>query len=162
MELQSFRVKNFRSITDSGDIELSHVTALLGRNESGKSNLLLALRTLNPAEGFKALNPTKDFPRHRRLTECTDDTEVVSSYWKLTTDEQKELAEILPRASTVTQIQTGRGRSQALGVFSESSPPRIRQSICSKQNYEDYGISRVAGENLEEGAKRISKLPLWP
>ncbi len=89
MELVSFRIRNFRSITDSGDVELSHVTALLGRNESGKSNLLLGLRTLNPAEGFKALNPTKDFPRHRRLTECSGDTEVVSSTWKLTPDEQR-------------------------------------------------------------------------
>src|ERR1035438_10700327 len=98
MELQSFRIQNYRSITDSGDIELSHVTALLGRNESGQSNLLLALRTLNPSEGFKALNPTKDFPRHCRLTECSDDTEAVSSLWKLTPDEQNELSEMLPRA----------------------------------------------------------------
>src|SRR5258708_39501730 len=107
MELQSFKIHTFRSITDSGEVELSHVTPLLGRNESGKSNLLLALRTLNPAEGFTALNPTKDFPRPRRLTECNDQTEVVSSLWRLTPEEQQELAEIVPRAGSVTHVRIG-------------------------------------------------------
>lgn len=40
MELKSFRVRNFRSINDSGEIDVSRITALLGRNESGKSNIL--------------------------------------------------------------------------------------------------------------------------
>ncbi|PJN92323.1 hypothetical protein CNY89_30710, partial [Amaricoccus sp. HAR-UPW-R2A-40] len=66
---------------DSGDIDVADITALLGRNESGKSNLLLGLRSLNPAEGFTALNPIKDFPRDRRLEECGDYTRVVSTEW---------------------------------------------------------------------------------
>ena len=57
MHLESFEIKNFRSVTDSGRIDVSRITAMLGRNESGKSNLLRALHSLNPAEGFKALNP---------------------------------------------------------------------------------------------------------
>lgn len=76
MKLESFRVWNFRSINDSGSINVSQITALLGRNESGKSNLLLALKSLNPIEGFAALNKIKDFPRHRRLEECTDAVKV--------------------------------------------------------------------------------------
>lgn len=109
MQLVWFRISNFRSISDSGEVEVSsRITALLGRNESGKSNLLLALCTLNPVDGLKALNPTKDFPRHRRLTECDDDTPVVSSLWKLTPSEQKELGSILPRASKVSEITIGR------------------------------------------------------
>lgn len=108
MQLESFRVTNFRSINNSGDVEVSRITALLGRNESGKSNLLLGLCTLNPVDGFRALNPTKDFPRHRRLTECTDDTRVVASRWKLTPLEQKELVAMLPRASAVSHIEIGR------------------------------------------------------
>ena len=108
MQLESFRITNFRSITDSGDVEVSRITALLGRNESGKSNLLLGLCTLNPIDGFKALNPTKDFPRHRRLTDCTDQTRVVAASLKLTPLEQKELVAMLPRASAVSHIEIGR------------------------------------------------------
>lgn len=49
MKLIKYRVKNFRSVQDSGWIECSNVTTLVGVNESGKSNLLLALWKLNPA-----------------------------------------------------------------------------------------------------------------
>lgn len=63
MRLKSFRVRNYRSINDSGDVTVSRITALLGRNESGKSNLLRALHSLNPIAGFEALKPIKDFPR---------------------------------------------------------------------------------------------------
>jgi len=67
MRLESFRVWNYRSINDSGEIAVSRITSLLGRNESGKSNLLRALHSLNPIDGFEPLKPIKDFPRHRRL-----------------------------------------------------------------------------------------------
>lgn len=76
MQLKSFRVTNFRSIKDSGDIDVSRITALLGRNESGKSNLLRGLHSLNPLEGFAALDPIKNFPRDRRLEECNGHTQV--------------------------------------------------------------------------------------
>ena len=67
MELKSFRIRIFRSISDSGEIDVSRTTALLGRNESGESNILRALHSLNPATGFTKLKPIKDFPRHRKL-----------------------------------------------------------------------------------------------
>ncbi|HET6321675.1 MAG TPA: AAA family ATPase [Hyphomicrobium sp.] len=108
MILESFQVTNFRSINSSGDIKVSRITALLGRNESGKSNLLRALQSLNPAGGFAALNPIKDFPRHRRLEECKPDTPVVASTWRLTDEERAELTAILPRAASVTHVEIGR------------------------------------------------------
>lgn len=49
MKLRRYRVTNFRSVKDSGWIECNDVTTLVGVNESGKSNLLLALWKLNPA-----------------------------------------------------------------------------------------------------------------
>lgn len=108
MRLESFRVQNYRSINDSGEIAVSRITALLGRNESGKSNLLRALHSLNPGDGFEALKPIKDFPRHRRLEECKDDTPVLSTTWVLDENDQTELLEVLPRATEVTKINIGR------------------------------------------------------
>lgn len=49
MKLKRFRVTNFRSVQDSGWIRADDVTALIGVNESGKTNLLLPLWKLNPA-----------------------------------------------------------------------------------------------------------------
>ena len=108
MRLDSFSVTNFRSINDSGKVDVAQITALLGRNESGKSNLLRALDSLNPAEGFEALNPIKDFPRHRRLEECNDRTKVVTSRWILDDEDKAELMAILPRAGGVTHVDIGR------------------------------------------------------
>lgn len=51
MRLSRFRVTNFRSINDSGWIDCESVTTLVGVNEAGKSNLILALWKLNPARG---------------------------------------------------------------------------------------------------------------
>ncbi len=53
MRLLRYRVTNFRSVEDSGWIECDDVTTLVGINESGKSNLLLALWKLNPASSGK-------------------------------------------------------------------------------------------------------------
>ncbi|WP_422364575.1 AAA family ATPase [Pyruvatibacter mobilis] len=116
MELKSFRVRNFRSINDSGEIDVSRITALLGRNESGKSNILRALHSLNPADGFEALSRIKDFPRHRKLSECRDWTPVVDSTWQLSTYEQQRIAEIWPAAEGVTEVDVGRRYDEARNV----------------------------------------------
>src|SRR5207247_7751961 len=50
MKLKKFRVTQFRSVEDSGWIEADDVTALIGTNESGKTNVLLPLWKLNPAK----------------------------------------------------------------------------------------------------------------
>lgn len=42
MILKKYKVENFRSVLDSGWIECENVTTLVGINEAGKSNLLLA------------------------------------------------------------------------------------------------------------------------
>src|SRR5689334_3104150 len=106
MRLSKFRVTNFRSVNDSGDIRVDRLTALVGRNESGKSNLLLALASLNPPSGSKKLDPIKDFPHGRRTSECTDQTPVVYTTWELSEIETNELLKILNQR--ISHIEAGR------------------------------------------------------
>jgi predicted ATPase len=108
LELTQFRITNYRSINDSGDIKVKTRTALVGRNESGKSNLLLALQSLNPPSGLKALSEVKDLPRDRPLTEFSPDIQVVASTWKLSDVERAELVEIFPRAKDIADVEIGR------------------------------------------------------
>ena len=42
----SVRIRNFRSIKDSGPLELSNLNVLVGPNNSGKSSVLYALMLL--------------------------------------------------------------------------------------------------------------------
>ena len=61
MKLIKYRVEKFKSIMDSGWIDCTDVTTLVGVNEAGKSNLLLALWKLNPAKGG-SINFADDMP----------------------------------------------------------------------------------------------------
>jgi len=108
VKLVAFRVQNYRSINDSGEISVQDLTALVGRNESGKSNLLLALASLNPPSGFKNLSFTKDFPRDRPRSEFSEELKVVDTTWELSIDEQAQLARQFPRATGVTRVTVGR------------------------------------------------------
>lgn len=63
LRLLRFKVSNFRSIENSDWIDVAENSCLVGVNESGKSNLLVALWKINPASGEK-IYPLDDFPRH--------------------------------------------------------------------------------------------------
>lgn len=62
-KLDRFKVYNFKSIEESEWIEVSDNSCLVGTNEAGKTNLLIALWKLNPANNEPIL-PLDDFPRH--------------------------------------------------------------------------------------------------
>jgi len=62
MKLVKYRVTNYRSVIDSGWIEANQVTALIGVNESGKTNLLLPLWKFNPAREGE-IKATSDYPK---------------------------------------------------------------------------------------------------
>lgn len=61
--LDRFKVYNFRSIEESDWIDVSDNSCLVGTNEAGKTNLLIALWKLRPAND-EPIVPLDDFPRH--------------------------------------------------------------------------------------------------
>ncbi len=48
MKFERFRILNYRNVKDSGWINVNSVTAFVGQNEAGKSNLFEALYRINP------------------------------------------------------------------------------------------------------------------
>lgn len=62
-KLSRFKVYNFKSIEESDWIEVSDNSCLVGTNEAGKTNLLVALWKLNPVNN-EPIIPLDDFPRH--------------------------------------------------------------------------------------------------
>lgn len=62
MQLTHFRVCNFRNIWDSDWIELSRITAFVGQNEAGKSNLFEALYRINPFIPAETYDIDEDWP----------------------------------------------------------------------------------------------------
>ena len=63
MRLVRARVTNYKSIDDSSWVSIDNVTSLVGKNESGKTAFLQALRRLNPVPGSDAEFDLKDYPR---------------------------------------------------------------------------------------------------
>lgn len=96
MKLTKYRVTDFRSVQDSGWIECDNVTTLVGVNESGKSNLLLALWKLNPArEG--AIDILHDMPVSKlsSLRTKTSDTPFISAEFVIDEDSAAAISQKL-------------------------------------------------------------------
>lgn len=66
MKLIKVRIQNYKSISDSGWVDMDQVTCLVGKNESGKTAFLQALEKLNPVESAHAkFNYVYDYPTSR-------------------------------------------------------------------------------------------------
>lgn len=65
MKLKQYRVREFRSIWDSGPIEVdSQTTCFVGKNEAGKTTVLTALYRTNPIRKADAVfDETYDYPK---------------------------------------------------------------------------------------------------
>ncbi|TGS19036.1 hypothetical protein EN852_001550 [Mesorhizobium sp. M2E.F.Ca.ET.209.01.1.1] len=65
MKLKEFRVREFRSIWDSGPIKVDgQTTCFVGKNEAGKTTILDALYRTNPIrKGDAAFDETYDYPK---------------------------------------------------------------------------------------------------
>ena len=114
MRLQKIQVTNFRSVDDSGEFDVDPVTCLVGKNEAGKSAILLALAALNPNNATPVtLNRERDYPR-RNLVRYTqihgnEDAVVVRTIWQLDEGELGVIAEdVGENALTSHQVEVSR------------------------------------------------------
>ena len=94
MRLSRVRIENYRSIEDSGWIEVEpEITSLVGKNESGKTAFLQALFKLNPIEPAEYLE-ILDFPSRltRKRKDSDDAIRVCTAEFELA-DEELEVIE---------------------------------------------------------------------
>ena len=100
MKLIRARVTNYRSIDDSGWVNIDGVTCLVGKNESGKTAFLGALQELNPVYGASAGFDIKDYPRKG-----------YTKYWRQHKNEPAIVvhAEFRLEEEEVCQIEAGYG-----------------------------------------------------
>ena len=62
MQLTHFKVTKYRNVEDSGWIDVKDITAFVGQNEAGKSNLFEALYRINPFAENETYNIDEDWP----------------------------------------------------------------------------------------------------
>lgn len=99
MVLKSFRVTEFRSVKDSGWIDTEPITALIGTNESGKTNILLPLWKLNPADEGK-IDLKTDLPRDKYhiYRSASPKPVFIRAKYTLSEQEKQELSSLSGRA----------------------------------------------------------------
>jgi energy-coupling factor transporter ATP-binding protein EcfA2 len=113
MRLTEVTITNYRCITDSGPVEIGDVTCLVGKNESGKTAFLQALRRLNPVEDSSTYDDVMDYPansfaRYKKVR-AEQPAEVVTATFELNGDEVALIEQDLgtsvlrERAFTVTK-----------------------------------------------------------
>jgi predicted ATP-dependent endonuclease of OLD family len=91
MQLTAFRIFKYRNIEDSGLVNLvDRQTCIVGKNQSGKTNLLKALQKLNPHDKSVRYEVRSDWPRGGRRAK--DESQVVcEAHFILDADEKAEL-----------------------------------------------------------------------
>ena len=101
MLLTRFRITKFRSVEDSGWIDADEITALIGTNESGKTNILLPLWKLNPAEGGKIIL-ADDLPRdeYHLYRDSNEKPVFIRAEYSLSEKELSEIADLIERDSS--------------------------------------------------------------
>ncbi|KZF03604.1 hypothetical protein A2J03_07360 [Rhodococcus sp. EPR-157] len=95
MKLKSFRVRVFRNIIDSGEVTADDVTCIVGKNEAGKSALLQALHTLNPANAASNLSMLDEYPRwlkkEHEITGVIDDAVPITATFTISDSELQDI-----------------------------------------------------------------------
>ena len=116
MKLKSFQVKNYKVIDDTGPVKVDpKVTALVGKNESGKTALMKALWKSRNVAGAR-FDKLYDFPRDRYTAQRSGSQVVTVLEFSLSEQEIAALAEQLParsgqRPSKITRITRYEGRN---------------------------------------------------
>ncbi len=108
MKLETVRVQNYKSVEDSTEFSIASLTCLAGKNESGKTAVLQALRRLNPVESAEAaFDATMEYPR-RRLYDAQEPgkLDVLTTTWTLSDDDVQEIEQRVGPSALASRIAT--------------------------------------------------------
>lgn len=100
MLLKTVQVQHFKHVLDSTEVVIQpDVTCLVGKNESGKTAFLEALRRLNPAQGNASFNIGRHYPAwlekaHRRQGKDLDNVTPIQVTFELQDDDFAAVADV--------------------------------------------------------------------
>ena len=100
VKITSFQIKNYKVIDDTGTVKVDpRVTALVGKNESGKTAIMKAMwKSRNVASA--RFDKLYDYPRDRYINDRMGTQEVSVLEFELSEQDADELVEQLPQPPT--------------------------------------------------------------
>jgi hypothetical protein len=136
MKLTAFRIQRYKSILDSGWIELSPLTVMVGKNESGKTTVLKALHKFNPFDPEPyALD--REWPRSQRKGR-TENQVVCATRFALSQEESEEILALTDARALLTELVVTRdykGRVEVAlpeDLFPEKLHPNAVDALCEE------------------------------
>lgn len=121
MKLKQVRIQNYKSIDDSEEFSIGDLSCLAGKNESGKTAILQALRRLNPVEPSEArFDHTMEFPRSRLLASGDGSgMPVLTTTWELNAEDVAAVEKTLGKgALTSRRIVISKGYGSEWSTWS--------------------------------------------
>jgi energy-coupling factor transporter ATP-binding protein EcfA2 len=163
MKLKRARVETYRSIVDTGLVEIEDsVTVLIGKNEQGKTTFLTALRAFNSDQRFGP----GDLPNHLRpALEERPPTEIpiVSLWLALEPTDRKKLTGVIRDIDSVTELKVTKyyGNNYKLAVIKVPgdeeplgyAPPEVSGPAAQ--------IKKTVEELREKLAAHMQRLPAF-
>ncbi len=122
MQLIQFRVKDYRSYSDSGWVDVADLTTVIGSSGAGKTNLLTALWKLNPLTRAGRVRPESDAPAgNPQATE--NNVNFVEAVFTASDEVRAAVAELLPLAARADKIYAARNYAGELKVALDPAFP---------------------------------------
>ena len=136
MKLKRFRVQMFKCILDSGWVDVTDLTVLVGKNEAGKTALLKALQKFNPFAP-EPYSMAREWPRGHR-GERSDSQVVCQAEFRLDAADKTALASLTTErmmAENLTVTRDYAGRIEVLfpeGTFPDRLHPNDVDKSCDE------------------------------
>ena len=181
MKLSALRIKNYRSIVDSGEIRIEPFQVFVGENNAGKSNILRAIDVFLAA-GAGGVQESNFFDKTQPIV-------IASTFTGLAPEERKSLRPYLigdklvleKHLSLQSDEKTGRTKIETEyhgyvakpkdwwlsvdGVIDEKGSRPNWQQVAEEHDILDYvqKDGKVTKASYEEGLRRLrGAAPEWP
>jgi energy-coupling factor transporter ATP-binding protein EcfA2 len=164
MILESARVENYKCIEDSTEFSIRSLTALVGKNESGKTALLKALYRVNPILPVDGLFLDTEYPRRRwaayRLRKESQPDRVVTATWRLEDHDLAAVADLLgPDALPGYTVSVSRGYDNRLRWHIEVDERRVVSNLVRRAKLDTEEIRLLwAATSVDELAQALRGL----
>ena len=176
MTLTKVQIELFRNILDSTEVAIQDdVTCLVGKNESGKTAFLKALRRLNPAQGKQELKTGRHYPawlekKHRRQRKDLDAVEAVKAWFILDDKDKSALSELLGDSVLVSDeiivSRTYGGRTCYRWAYDEAQavnnlfdpaklPPNVAAAVAETKSFQALREVIANLENSEDESENV-------
>lgn len=166
MKLETVHVTNFRSVEDSEEFEISPITCLVGKNEAGKSAILLALAALNPHDATPAMfDKERDYPR-RSLAQYNQnhpdgDALAIKTTWRLELADKERIATAVGSMVITSDVVTvSRRYGQEISINAELALKPALEFLYSKFGLDESERSVLASaettSTLIETLKKVA------